>query len=472
MSASPAAGLVSVERRVRQYVRSLELLRHGEPTLLMLSGGADSMALLKLVQTCDTSLDLSLKLAALHVDYGLRGADSDRDRHIVEEACHRHKLELHVVRAPAGLRGASFQERARELRYAAARALAVEWGYTRIVTAHNRDDQAETVLYRLLKYPSPAALAGMAPLEGDLARPLLCLGADEVRAYCRTAGIVYGDDVTNAQPVYVRNRLRLRVLRELRDMNPRVVEGLADASAVAREERVLLDALAEEAWARVSVGSVSGSELECLPLFSLDVVTLAAEPPALRAACLRRLVRSALGEHVLVTRRLTEALGGLVEGLPGRRIALPGGWEAARMGRLLTVARRASAHTCEPAGASVRGGAVVSLSFCERGYPLELLAGDYFARATDEAWIGLPVQPVDVVLRHPRRGERFAPLGAGGSVTVLQFLADHGVPSAARARALLVEVDGAVAWVAGRVAQSFRVAESTNFTLHVRGEGQ
>jgi tRNA(Ile)-lysidine synthetase-like protein len=74
------------------------------------------------------------------------------------------------------------------------------------------------------------------------------------------------------------------------------------------------------------------------------------------------------------------------------------------------------------------------------------------------------------MLRHPRRGERFAPLGAGGSTTVFQFLADHAVPAAERARALVIDVDGAVAWVADRVAESFRVSESTMFTLHVRRE--
>ncbi len=152
-----------------------------------------------------------------------------------------------------GLRGPNFQERARAFRYDTARALAAEHGYTRIATAHNRDDQAETVLYRLVKYPSPAALAGIAPLDGDLIRPVLCLGADEIRAYCDEAGIRYGDDVTNEQPVYARNRLRLRVLPELKAVNPRFTEGLAEAAAAARQERELLDRLVDAAWSRAVV---------------------------------------------------------------------------------------------------------------------------------------------------------------------------------------------------------------------------
>jgi tRNA(Ile)-lysidine synthase len=471
-----------MERRVLRQVRSLGLLRPGERALLMLSGGADSMAMLRLLLQCDSSLVLRMRLAALHVDYGLRGADSQRDRRIVAEACAAHGVELHVVEAPAGLRGPNFQERARAFRYDAARALVAERGYTRIVTAHNRDDQAETVLYRLAKYPSPAALAGMAPLDVDMARPLLCLGADEIRAYCREAGVDYGDDVTNARPVYARNRLRLRVLPELKAVNPRFVEGLAEAASMARQERELIDRLADEAWERavaepVDAFSGGGPGLAApdgcsgtLP--ALDVAALSAEPPALRSACLRRLAHGVMGERALVSRRITSALADLAAGPAGRRVALPGGWEAVRDGRLLAVRRRTQAHDCAPARVRLRPGEDAAVTFCSGSYRMGLIHGATFTRSNEEAWLGLGGVPDLVRLRHPRRAERFVPLGAGGSATVLQFLADHAVPAAERPLALVIEVDNAVAWVAGRVAESFRVSESTSFTLHVLREDQ
>ena len=457
-----------------ENARSLALLRPGERLLLLLSGGADSMAMLELMARCDVRLRLGMQLAALHVNYGLRGADSERDRRIVEEACAAHGVELHVRVAPPDLRGPNFQERARAFRYAAARALAAEHGYTRIATAHNRDDQAETVLYRLAKYPSPAALAGMAPLDQDLVRPLLCLGADEIRAYCRGVGIAYGDDVSNQKPVYARNRLRLRVLPELRAINPRITEGLADAALAVRQERELLDSLADAAWSRAVVtppGTPAGAHASDGPP-ALDVTVLAAEPQALRCACLRRLARSALGERALVSRRATAALTSLAEGPAGRRVALSADWEAAREGRLLTVRRRARLHECAPAHVRPAIGEGPAVAFCSGSYRVSLLAGARFTRSDEEAWLGLDAVPGSVLLRHPRRAERFAPLGAGGSTTVLQFLADHALPAAQRSCALVVEVDGAVAWVAGRVAESFRVSESTLFTLHVRREDQ
>jgi tRNA(Ile)-lysidine synthase len=467
----------AVERRVLVHVRSLGLLRPGENVLLMLSGGADSMAMLQLILFCDRSLALKIKPAALHVDYGLRGADSKRDRRIVEEACVAHGIELHVLEAPAGLRGPNFQERARALRYDAARTLAAEHGYTRIATAHNRDDQAETVLYRLAKYPSPAALAGMSPLDGALVRPLLCLDAAEVRAYCRETGVAYGDDVTNEQPVYARNRLRLRVLPELRAVNPRFAEGLAEAAATARRERELLDSLAQQAWDRALVAAnrlpnhdVTVSDRCHGPLPSLDVDALSGEPQALRCDCLRRLARVVMGERAPISRRITTALADLADGPAGRRVALPGGWEAVRAGRLLTVRRREPAHECAPALVRLAPQEAATVPFCSASYRMRLIDGARFTRDTQQAWLGLTGVPSSVLLRHPHPAERFSPLGAGGSATVLQFLADHAVPAAERRRALVIEVDDAVAWVAGRVAESFRVSESTLFTLHLRRE--
>src|SRR5665647_3044151 len=120
---------------------------------------------------------------------GARGADSDRDREIVARGCAAAGVPLHVARLGRRLSGAGFQARARARRYERAGELAAARGCDVVATAHNRDDQAETVLYRLTKYASPRGLAGMRPREPPLARALLCLGAAEIREYCRRRGI-------------------------------------------------------------------------------------------------------------------------------------------------------------------------------------------------------------------------------------------------------------------------------------------
>jgi tRNA(Ile)-lysidine synthase len=472
----PAACL-RLQRRVADGVVATGALRRVERALLLLSGGADSMALLSLVRAADRRLGLNLRLAALHVDYGLRGADSDRDRRIVERACRDAGLELHVERLRGRLTGRDFQARARDQRYGLARELAADRGHDVLVTAHNRDDQAETILYRLAKYASPRGLAGMRPRDGDLARPLLSLGAAEIRDYCRAAGIEYGEDVTNAAPLYARNLLRLEVVPRLEALNPRLAETLAAAADQAAAEADVLDAVS--AAAREGVLRPPGLG----DLLSVDVAALLAEPPALRTLALHDLLREAMGGEALVERRLVEALLRLAErGDDAGRVSLGRGLEATRGRGALRIRAVAAAHACAPAAVdgadlAAAGEAGLTTGFCGRVWRLRLREGAAFDRGgalAGAAFAGLPALPRRVTLRHARRGERFAPLGLGGETTVARYLAAARVPAERRPQAPLLDVDGRAAGVGGgpgRVAQAFRVEDSSALTLHVVQEG-
>lgn len=479
MARLPAACL-RLQRRVSDELTRTQALRPGEHALLLLSGGADSMALLSLLRAADRRLCLGLSFAALHVDYGLRGADSDRDRRIVERACVEAGVPLHVESLRGRLSGPGFQARAREVRYGLARQLAAEHGYEVVVTAHNRDDQAETVLYRLVKYASPRGLAGMRVRDGELARPLLAVGAAEIRDYCRLAGVDYGEDVTNATPVYARNVLRLEVLPLLEALNPRVTETLAAAADQAAAESEVLAEVADEARARASLALAPGE------LAHLDLAALAAEPAAVRALVLHETLREAMGGAALVERRLVEALLRLA-GRPvdAGRADLGRGLEAVREGGALHLRPLTAAHACAPAEVAgerllAAGADGLTADFCGRRWRLRLLSGAAFERRAalaGEAFAGLAHTPLRVALRHPRRGERFAPFGLGGETTLARYLSAARVSAARRPRAVVLDVDGAAAWVGGldtppgRVAQGYRVAHSSALTLHVIQEG-
>ena len=375
-----SAACLRLQRRAAEYTARTAALRPGERALLLLSGGADSMALLALLPGMDRRLGLGLTLAALHVDYGMRGADSDRDRHIVERACAAAGVPLHVERVRGDLSGGDFQARARDLRYGRARRLAAENGYDVLVTAHNRDDQAETILYRLAKYASTRGLAGMLPRDGDLARPLLCLGSGEIRACCAAAGIEYGEDVTNAAPVYARNVLRLEVLPRLESLNPRLAETLAATAEQAAAEAGVLAAVAAEARGRVTRPAAPGE------LVAIELGALAAEPPALRALLVHELVREAMGGEALVERRLVAAIQRLATRADDAgRVSLGRGLEAVRGAGLLRIRAVRPPHECSPAvvdGAVLAGAgdAGVSVAFCGRAWRARLLPGAVFDR--------------------------------------------------------------------------------------------
>jgi len=486
-----------LERRVADDVARWGAIRPGEHALLMLSGGADSMALLALLPVVDRRLGLGLRLSALHVDYRTRGADSDRDREIVVRACAAAGVPLQVERLERRLIGAAFQARARELRYGRARELAAELGGAAIVTAHNRDDQAETIVYRLAKYASPRGLVGMRPRAGGLSRPLLCVGAAELRDYCRRRGLEYGEDATNTARVYARNRVRHDVLPRLAELNPRVAETLSACSLqAAAEADVLADVLAA-ALARVEVAPESGEGLgrqaggaAAGDVAVLDLAALRAEPPALQALIAHLALRQARGGEALIERRLVEALLRLATPrVTGRRVSLGGGLEAVRDGDYLRVRAVSPPHACDVAAVSgaalaAAGDEGVALAWCDHTYRLRLLTGAALNRADaalGQGIIGLDELPRLVALRHPRRGERFEPLGLGRETTVARYLAGARAPAAACAFALVVEVDGQTAWVGhaaagrtpvGRVAQAYRVDQSSASTLLVTEEGR
>jgi tRNA(Ile)-lysidine synthase len=369
-------------------------------------------------------------------------------------------------------------------RYGRARELAAEHGYDVLVSAHNRDDQAETVLYRLAKYASPRGLAGMRPRDRDVARPLLCLGSIEIRDYCRAAGIEYGEDVTNAAPVYARNVLRLEVLPRLEALNPRVAQTLAAGAEQAAAEAEVLAAAADESRGRVTRPASPGE------LAALDLAALAAEPPALRALVLHELLREAMGGDALVERRLVEALQRLATRADDAgRVSLGRGLEAVRGAGLLRIRPVGPVHACAPAavtGAALAdaGDSGVGVTFCGHAWRLRLLPGAAFDRRAalaGEAFAGLCGLPRRVTLRHPRRGERFAPLGLGRETTVARYLAAARVPTDLRPLVPVLDVDAHAAWVGhaaaglasglapapGRVAQGYRVAQSSVLTLHV-----
>ena len=233
-------------------------------------------------------------------------------------------------------------------------------------------------MYRLVKYASPRGLAGMRPRDGDLARPLLVAGAAELREYCRAVGIEYGDDTSNAEPVYSRNILRLEVLPRLERLNPRVVETLAAAAEQAGAEADVLATAAAEARRRVELQAGPGE------LAAVDIAALEAEPAAVRALVLHELLRRAMGGEVLVERRLVRALEQLAARADDAgRVSLGRGLEAVRSRGALRVRAADEAHVCRPAALegealAAAGEAGLTAAFCGGGWRLRLLSGAVF----------------------------------------------------------------------------------------------
>ena len=223
------------------------LLPPGSRVLCAVSGGCDSIGLLHLLWT--QREEWGLEVFAAHYEPGIRGADSLRDAAFVEAFCRERGIPCTVehgdVPAFAREQGLGIEEAARKLRYAFLERTADVLGCDRIATAHNADDNAETMLLNLVRGSGLRGLGGIPPERGRIVRPLLTVTRQEIESYLAENGLPHVEDASNADESYRRNRLRQRVLPLLREMNPALAHTLGDTAALLRQDEGCLASLAD-----------------------------------------------------------------------------------------------------------------------------------------------------------------------------------------------------------------------------------
>lgn len=244
--------------------------------VVAISGGADSVALLRAMHALKTGGEG--RLSAAHLNHGLRGPEADADQAFVADLCAKLGVPCHMGRADveklAAERGDGLEAAAREARYRFLTRAAAEAGARFLVTAHTADDRAETILHRILRGTGIAGLAGIArtrflPEAGlTLIRPLLGIRRAELIAYLDELGQPFRHDPSNRDPRFTRNRIRHDLLPMLAEgFNPGVVEALLRLGTLAGEVQTVVDRLVEELAARSVVARTPGfAEIEAAPL--------------------------------------------------------------------------------------------------------------------------------------------------------------------------------------------------------------
>jgi tRNA(Ile)-lysidine synthase len=249
--------------------------------LVAVSGGSDSVALLRGLDAI--RLPGEGRLIAAHVNHKLRGAESDADQQFVEELCRSQNIPCEVaigdVNTVAGGRGQGIEAAARKVRYAALEEMAGRLGARFVVTAHTADDQAETVLHRILRGTGIRGLAGMSRVRRlgptTLLRPLLGVRRAELTAYLHDLGQPLRTDASNRDVRFTRNRIRAELLPLLAtNYNRAIVDALLQLGRLAGESQALIDEIVERTVEQCVRFAAAGNVL-------LDTTSLAAQPPHL-----------------------------------------------------------------------------------------------------------------------------------------------------------------------------------------------
>jgi tRNA(Ile)-lysidine synthase len=430
------------------------LFHAGERVAVAVSGGADSVALL--VGMADACAETGLVLSAVHVHHGLRGAEADGDAQFVAELAKKLDVSLRIeqgdVTSLAAERRQGIEEAARSLRYRVFQELLASREVDTVATAHTLDDQAETVLMKMLRGAWTEGLGGIAPVvmmagigggRGRIVRPLLEVTRAEIVAYLEARRQPWREDSTNQELVFTRNRVRHTLLPQLREFQPRIAEQLARMAAVARDE---------EAWwgrelARVMPGLVlpgkpvrgGGRATSTRPGeggVAIELERLRAMHPALQ----RRVLRAA-AEQVgggALTFDQTEALRlltGLDERGGGKRgkVELGAGLTAERTARELRIVRIAE----------TRGDPLPELVVPVPGM---LEAVEYGFRVTTDG--SLP-DGTTLLLRTPRAGDQVQLPHSGRVKTVKEALERRGLSAAERRACPVLAVGSRIVWMSG-----------------------
>lgn len=232
---------------------NIDPIQSGERVLCAVSGGADSMCLLS--QMVSLAAQTGFSVLCAHFDHRQRGAESQRDADFVRAWCAEHDVAC-FVEAYEG--GRSDEASLRAARYAFLRRVAAKQNCRWIATAHTADDQLETMLLNLARGSGLRGMTGIAPVQGDLLRPMLDLTRADVEAYLRAHQIPHVEDSSNASDDYARNRLRHAALPALQSVNAQAVRHAAETASLLREDADYLDSLALQALEK------DGSSLEAL----------------------------------------------------------------------------------------------------------------------------------------------------------------------------------------------------------------
>ncbi|CAG0953632.1 bifunctional protein TilS/HprT [Myxococcaceae bacterium] len=339
-----------VLRVLETSVRRLGL--SGRAVLVAVSGGVDSTALLYGLASLERRL--GLRLAVGHVNHGLRGADADADEALVRAhaAALGLAMEATAVR-PATLRegGSSrsrptLQEACRRLRYDALEAQACKLGCAAIATAHTADDQAETVLLRVLRGAGGDGLTGIAEQtpDGRVVRPLLDVSRAEILDFAGRRGLRWREDASNDSDEYARNRLRRRWLPGLaREFNPALLRTIARLAEAQRKDSEWMESLVDEAVKQRFEVAEDGLRIDATGFEHL--------PDALATRLARRALRLSGGARDVSKIHLVRVVRFLREAAPGRALELPGRLMLRRDARGFRLAMHESSRCRAPSGA-------------------------------------------------------------------------------------------------------------------------
>ncbi len=447
------------------YINRYNLIAEGEKIILALSGGIDSMVL------ADLLLKTKVEFVAAHCNFHLRGEESDGDEKFVRDYAESNGIQCFVkhfeTEKYAAEQGISIEMAARDLRYAWFEQLRQQLGYDKIAVAHHADDQAETFFINLLRGAGLNGLKGMKPQNGVIIRPLLWASREQIRKYAVENHIVWREDHTNAESVYLRNKIRNQLLPFFDELQPKARQGLYKSLEHLSAENELYRALLKEKLAQIveQDGDVQrfpySAFLDCFvprndaKRMQENKVPEPVEGPAYSFQLLFEWLRQ-YGFNTDQCRFIFETMN---TGIGNKYFSST---HQLIIGRDDLQLSEIKAIENEEVQIGV-GEDVIVLPIHLCFSKLEKTPDFVIDKSSDLAQLDFDKLKFPLTLRHWHHGDRFHPLGMKGSKLLSDFFVDQKFMEWQKRNVwLLVSADGDILWVVGyRIDERYKVSIST-----------
>ena len=484
----------ALEQSVLHNIRAAQIIAPGDRIGVAVSGGADSVALLRILQNLRE--ELGITLLVVHFDHMLRGEASQADAQFVKDLARALGLEIVTasedVSAAAALQGWNLEDAARRLRYAFFESVCSSGQATRIAVAHTAQDQAETVLAHLIRGTGPTGLAGISPKVGSVIRPLLATQRQDLRDYLKSLNQPWREDATNRDTKRQRARIREQLIPLLENnFAPTIVSHLGELARLSREEELFWSAIVEDRF-RACIRPLG----ETIAIRVLDLLTpldvnfsrtsFSTEDKTsnttvlrpLTERLIRRLYQSIRGDRKDLTAEHVEQIIRLAtEKTSGRRLELPDGVIVERSFDKLIFSRAqktalinseetlASPHAYQyVVNVPSRGAAVVSVPELASCFCLKVIDWTLQPRDTKSAGQALDADLLraPLILRNWRPGDAYRPRGRRHIQKLKQMFLQNRIPGCERGLWPVLECEGRVIWTRGMLpAGEFCAGEQT-----------
>lgn len=454
-----------MESIFKTNIISKNLIESGDTILGAISGGPDSMAMLNCLVLLKK--DLKFKLLIAHVNHGVRGEYAKRDQEFVKMVAKDYNIpyftkNVDMVGYGKEL-GISSEEAGRILRYGFFREILSDYGGGKIAVAHNKNDQAETILHRIIRGTGLDGLKSMEFIKGDIIRPLLNISRKEIEDYIEQKRIKFVVDHTNLETDYTRNKIRLELLPYIKEnFNPNIIDSLYRLTRIATGEIQIIEEITTEKYNLIVKSATENSIIFNGAIFKL-------ESEAIRKRLIRKAIENISGNlHGIEEIHINDIIKLFQDAKTGKNIDISKGLRArVSYSDFIIELRNNTNPKLETKKIEIGENVLEEFAII---ISLELISADEIDfNNADIKYIDYDKVSGELWIRRRKSGDKFSPLGLGGSKKLKDYMIDKKIPQDKRNSIPILCDNSGIIWVIGYgLSDKYKITKETKQTLRIK----